>query len=954
LSTPAAPSTSEPSERTGWWARSSSWTRFQTIALAVVIVGHVALQLIFLHWYLEDSAICFSFAKHLAHGEGLVAYPGGERVQGYSDPLWVFLLTIWELFRVDGFTSSKIMGGALGAGTVWLSYGITKMIRQKDDIVPLLAAILLAVNPQFVIWNASGLENPLFCFMLALGVFLTLRELRDGGWPWSALAFLGLTLTRPEGLLYAAFGGFWAMVFTLRAGRGVRPTLKWLATFFVPFTVYQVARYEYFAWPFPNTYYSKMGRDPSRPFDFNGRGWGYLRRWAEQLWQGWFLPIYVYAMTGMRKARGWLGMLLVLMVVWAVLFPGPDVLRHLHWWHALPVPSGWPEKRTWLLTAVAVLTPLVALGRRGDAGLLLNWSMLVSGVAFTLLANGDWSKGYRWLSLIAVPESILFAIGIAQAADAVAALWKPREGARKARWLFGTAMSAGWSVPAGVPALLLFGVAIPPLVMDMNHFANRPETTPFAIQRRVNYMHYVQHRLHLDHVVNLDVDMGGTMWWSGDEIVDIAGLVDVPMGHHNYQHPFIREYIFRERRPDFAHLHAGWENTMGVKALPEYSKTYFEIPGYPTGRTALHLGNRVRMDHFVTDHWDALPSHQVDFEQDIRLRGIDAPLHEAGVGRTLYVELAWSAKALPRDPGFRVIGFVRKGDVVKSWDLAPGYDWYTVDLWKPDQIVHSGYSVNIPADLPPGDYDLGIVMFGRDGKVVPPVSVPEGAEGGADDPNPAMAHGEVRWPGLVRILSKQDDAAHLTADRAQLEQDAKALKCDEAEHDWTVLRWRRSWAWGWQGRTRPQIAHSLGLCWLGRGEQATDRDERVEDLARARWWDEWTPGLQKAADPLADTLIAEGRAAMAKENWELAYRRFTDALNIDATRSWARRWAEDARDHRLGLDPESMRKKKEKALEAAKVRAAREQKPPKAEQRPHGPPVRRPPGWGAPRRAHRP
>ena len=98
----------------------------------------------------------------------------------------------------------------------------------------------------------------------------------------------------------------------------------------------------------------------------------------------------------------------------------------------------------------------------------------------------------------------------------------------------------------------------------------------------------------------------------------------------------------------------------------------------------------------------------------------------------------------------------------------------------------------------------------------------------------------------------------------------------------------------------------IGACWVGGAAAESERDAKVEALARARWWDHWTPGLEEAADPLADELFAEGKAALDGEDWETAYRRFSDVLRIDASRSWARRYAETARDKRLGIDEETV------------------------------------------------
>ena len=79
------------------------------------------------------------------------------------------------------------------------------------------------------------------------------------------------------------------------------------------------------------------------------------------------------------------------------------------------------------------------------------------------------------------------------------------------------------------------------------------------VHRRVRYMQWVQRRLDVDHITLLDVDMGAHMMYSGWDIVDTAGLVDVPIARHSdYNRKFIREHVLKERKPEFAHSHGGW------------------------------------------------------------------------------------------------------------------------------------------------------------------------------------------------------------------------------------------------------------------------------------------------------------------------------------------------------------------------------------------------------------
>ena len=168
------------------------------------------LQLTLIYWYIEDAAISFAYAKHFAAGEGLVTYPGGERVEGYSNPLWTALIAIGYLLGISGFQTAKTLALTFGVLTVPIVYTITRHLRpHRRDATPLIAAFLTAGNAQFAIWGAAGLENSLFNFLLALGIWQLIVEVKRPHLPYSALIFFALAITRPEGILYAAFAGFW-------------------------------------------------------------------------------------------------------------------------------------------------------------------------------------------------------------------------------------------------------------------------------------------------------------------------------------------------------------------------------------------------------------------------------------------------------------------------------------------------------------------------------------------------------------------------------------------------------------------------------------------------------------------------------------------------------------------------------------------------------------------------
>ena len=62
----------------------------------IVLVAHIA------HYAFlcDDAFISFRYARNLADGYGLVFNPGGERVEGYSNFLWVTVLAVVDHFGI--------------------------------------------------------------------------------------------------------------------------------------------------------------------------------------------------------------------------------------------------------------------------------------------------------------------------------------------------------------------------------------------------------------------------------------------------------------------------------------------------------------------------------------------------------------------------------------------------------------------------------------------------------------------------------------------------------------------------------------------------------------------------------------------------------------------------------------------------------------------------------------
>ncbi len=942
-------------------------------------------------WYIEDAAISFAYARNWANGDGLVAFVGGERQEGYSNPLWVALMAIFYLFGVDGFWSSKILAMAFGVLTVFFTWRIAvELVDDPESDAPLLAPLFLAAFPTFAFWNASGLENPLFVACLSGGIWRTLVEIRrGGGFPWSAVFYLMLSVTRPEAIMYAAWGGFISLATFVVRGHGVRHAGRWLVAFFAPFLAYHAVRYWYFAWAFPNTYYAKLGAKDFRPFSWGNRGWRQIREWSFDTGLGWFLPVFMAGVTGLKTWRRFLWPALSLGLGFLFLWPDAEITKGWEWWpqdvarpalwadmrlyalgglavlgaiaaigrkEALGVvglvvaaaiglvvqqPEPWDELRAWLILTAVLVTLATAVGRKESAGVLLLAGSAVITLFFSVYSGGDWMKGYRWMSFLSPGAAVLFALGARELAD-VAHRLAARLGA-------GGRVAGGWNTAGWlVAAALLLGV-LPKFYLHSEWFFAKRETGPYSVKRRVEHVEKMADRLFLDgHQYTLDVDMGAHLYWARHEMLDMAGLVDVTIAHHNFgQRMVTKEYVFEEKRPAFAHVHGAWANTSRIPTFAEWKSGYVEYPGY--GSRTLHGGNHVRRDLMMRPAWEGTPGREVLVDGGITLAGFDVPSAEISVGKALFLEVGVQYRRAVDQEDFRLLGFLSDdAGHVHTFDLPLGYDFLTPKDWRADEVFTGRFAPVMPRDLPPGTYDLGFVFMSGDGRVlagIPPIegrgSWPVGAVlGGVGDAPARFAVGEIRFPAEVVIGPPGTGESAARADFARAQELASGVHCDEAEEAFR-LAWRHvPLAKGWREEHTALLADAMAGCYAKAASAADPLTEAPDLLFHGRHWNARLPELIAAMREVGDVAYRRGMDARLERDWEAAYRAFSAAVRANPSLSWARRYAEEARDYRHGIDPETEARKEEERKrareEAEKRRAEREAAREAAERGPKG------------------
>ena len=207
-------------------------------------------------WISDDAEITLRTVLNVTHGFGLT-FNIAERVQTYTHPLWMALLTIGYLVIGNVYVTTFAAGMICSAIAFWLV-----LTRAASPFQAIVAAIVFMFSAAFVDFSTSGLENPLSNLLVAgfVAVFLNDAMTRPR---WLALLW-GLTaflyLTRPDAVLIVV------PLFVLATWRvgNPRTIVPSIAVGCIPALVWTLFAVVYYGFPFPNTAYAKLatGIDP--------------------------------------------------------------------------------------------------------------------------------------------------------------------------------------------------------------------------------------------------------------------------------------------------------------------------------------------------------------------------------------------------------------------------------------------------------------------------------------------------------------------------------------------------------------------------------------------------------------------------------------------------------------------------------------------------------------------
>ncbi|MFN8052083.1 MAG: hypothetical protein U0Q22_11635 [Acidimicrobiales bacterium] len=282
------------SERHGEWVEARS-RRIEAALYGIAVLAALATASV-----QDDAFISFRYARNLSQGHGLV-FNAGERVEGYTNFLWTWLMSVPERFGWSSAGFSIAITVPLMVVTLALALRFARKVLGNETLA-LLAGAALVANMTFIGYGTSGLETMLQA-MLVTGVALALVPY--AGDP-SALGRVvagvlgGLAiLTRIDSSVVV---GAWCLVHLWwlwrRRGEPVAKVVLAAVQIGVPMVAvvapWLVWKHGYYDALFPNTLQAKAWSNHWVPFLF---GIGYLL--------GFFAAYAAFVLIGRwRRARG--------------------------------------------------------------------------------------------------------------------------------------------------------------------------------------------------------------------------------------------------------------------------------------------------------------------------------------------------------------------------------------------------------------------------------------------------------------------------------------------------------------------------------------------------------------------------------------------------------------------------------------------------------------------------
>ena len=222
------------------------------LVLLVFVIALFAGVILQRAWLGDDAFITFRTVDNALNGYKFT-WNTDEKVQVYTHPLWMLMLTVFTFFFHNIYLVSIILSLFISLAAA----GMLVFKLARSVIGGGLAVLILALSNAYVDYSTSGLENSLTHLILVVFFWIYFRM--PAG--IKRLFFLSLVsslgiLNRMDTLLLFLPPLVYAF-FELERGQYLKGIL-WVVVGQVPFVLWEIFATIYYGFPFPNTAYAKL------------------------------------------------------------------------------------------------------------------------------------------------------------------------------------------------------------------------------------------------------------------------------------------------------------------------------------------------------------------------------------------------------------------------------------------------------------------------------------------------------------------------------------------------------------------------------------------------------------------------------------------------------------------------------------------------------------------------
>lgn len=201
-------------------------------------------------WLSDDAYITFRTVYNFTNGYGLT-WNTAERVQVYSNPLWMLLLSALYYLSREMYYSSIFLSIAISLITVLL----VAFYIARSTASAILGITILIFSKAFIDYSTSGLENPLTHLILVLFFIILFKGQFSYKWLFllSMTASLGVFNRMDTVFLFLP-----ALLYALWKHQDRSKGTLIVLLGFTPFIMWECFSLFYYGFAFPNTAYAKL------------------------------------------------------------------------------------------------------------------------------------------------------------------------------------------------------------------------------------------------------------------------------------------------------------------------------------------------------------------------------------------------------------------------------------------------------------------------------------------------------------------------------------------------------------------------------------------------------------------------------------------------------------------------------------------------------------------------